>query len=411
MTLNQLTQPTWFHDRLNLAQSQIEELALPSIQRAKILQDWFQSSDLDLSVVTSSQNIQALKDSYACLKLDQSGLKAQGQAIMAYTFQDLLSGNDIPEEVNQAFQKYFSQLIEPTADKITAHHYANLDHGLMLYFPANTSMETPLEVFTHIQSSMTHFHLLVVVGKNSHIKLLDHNTSEADLCLSSYYAEIQLEDGAILDYIALDRMTSQKNYIKRQVHTGRDAQMHWTLASFNEGHCVQDLQTHLIGEGSSANHDLIAISRGHQEQVIYSKIINQGSHTIGHIAQHGVALDHATLTMNGIGHILKQAKNADAQQENRLLMLSDHARGDANPILLIDEFEVSAGHAASVARVDESQLWYLMSRGISRAQAEYLVIRGFLMETITDVRSIAIRQQILEAVDNKLQGLNKEIKG
>ncbi|MCH3490266.1 SufD family Fe-S cluster assembly protein, partial [Enterococcus faecium] len=91
------------------------------------------------------------------------------------------------------------------------------------------------------------------------------------------------------------------------------------------------------------------------------RVTNKAPHTIGHILQHGVIREKGTLTFNGIGHILKGAKGADAQQESRVLMLSDKARGDANPILLIDENEVTAGHAASVGRVDPEEMYYLMS--------------------------------------------------
>lgn len=86
-------------------------------------------------------------------------------------------------------------------------------------------------------------------------------------------------------------------------------------------------------------------------------------------------------------------------------MLSEKARGDANPILLIEEFEVTAGHAASVGQVDEEQLYYLMSRGLSREAAEYLVVRGFLGPVIVQMPSEEIRRQLVEIIDRKLSGL------
>ena len=105
---------------------------------------------------------------------------------------------------------------------------------------------------------------------------------------------------------------------------------------------------------------------------------NYGCNSIGNILQHGVILEKATLTFNGIGHIIKGAKGADAQQESRVLMLSDQARSDANPILLIDENDVTAGHAASIGQVDPEDMYYLMSRGLDKATAERLVVRGSL---------------------------------
>lgn len=83
-------------------------------------------------------------------------------------------------------------------------------------------------------------------------------------------------------------------------------------------------------------------------------------------------------------------------------MLSEHARGDANPILLIDENDVTAGHAASVGRVDPEELYYLMSRGIPRQEAERLVIRGFLGAVITAIPLKAMRTELVETIERKL---------
>ena len=132
-------------------------------------------------------------------------------------------------------------------------------------------------------------------------------------------------------------------------------------------------------------------------------ILNRGRHTIGHIFQRGVILNRSTLVFNGIGKIIKGAKGSDAQQESRVLMLSRRARGDANPLLLIDENDVTAGHAASVGRVDENQMYYLMSRGISEQVARKLVIRGFMGEVLAKMPTKAAQRQVVEEIERKLR--------
>ena len=83
-------------------------------------------------------------------------------------------------------------------------------------------------------------------------------------------------------------------------------------------------------------------------------------------------------------------------------MLSDKARGDANPILLIDENDVTAGHAASVGRVDPEEMYYLMSRGLRKQDAERLVIRGFLGSVIAAIPIKAVRDELVEVIERKL---------
>ena len=108
------------------------------------------------------------------------------------------------------------------------------------------------------------------------------------------------------------------------------------------------------------------------------------------------------MTFNGIGHIIHGASGADAQQESRVLMLTDKGRGDANPILLIDENDVTAGHAASVGQVDEEDLFYMQSRGIDEETAKKLVIRGFLGAVVTEIPIKAVQKEFIETIDRKL---------
>ena len=121
------------------------------------------------------------------------------------------------------------------------------------------------------------------------------------------------------------------------------------------------------------------------------------------ILKHGVMKDSATSIFNGIGKIEHGASKSNAEQESRLLMLSEKARGDANPLLLIDEDDVMAGHAASVGRVDPVQLYYLMSRGISKKEAERLVIHGFLAPVVDQLPIEGVKKQLVEVIERKVQ--------
>ena len=112
---------------------------------------------------------------------------------------------------------------------------------------------------------------------------------------------------------------------------------------------------------------------------------------------------NASSIFNGIGKIAKGATRSNAVQESRVLMLSEKARGDANPILLIDEDDVTAGHAASVGRVDPLQLFYLMSRGISQQEAERLVIHGFLAPVVSKLPIEGVKKQLTEVIERKVR--------
>lgn len=170
----------------------------------------------------------------------------------------------------------------------------------------------------------------------------------------------------------------------------------------NDGNTVSENITHLIGDNSSSYAKTVSVGRGNQSQNYTAKIVHFGKQSEGFILQHGVMRESATTIFNGIGKIEQGATKSNAEQESRVLMLSKDARGDANPILLIDEDDVVAGHAASVGRVDPIQLYYLMSRGISQKEAERLIIHGFLAPVVREIPIKAVRDQLSEVIEGKV---------
>ena len=130
------------------------------------------------------------------------------------------------------------------------------------------------------------------------------------------------------------------------------------LGLMNDSDTISENITHLVGNNSSCDMKSVVVGRGKQRQNFTSEIVHWGLDTDGFILKHGVMKDASSSIFNGIGRIAKGATRSNAVQESRVLMLSEKARGDANPILLIDEDDVTAGHAASVGRVDPLQLFY-----------------------------------------------------
>ncbi len=169
----------------------------------------------------------------------------------------------------------------------------------------------------------------------------------------------------------------------------------------NEGNTVSENTTHLVGDGSVTNARTVTVGKGRQIQNFTATTAHHGLNTDGQISQRGVMLDRTTAIFNAIGKIDDGASKANAEQESRILMLSGKARGDANPILLIDEDDVTAGHAASVGRIDEMQMYYLQSRGITKEEAERLIIHGFLAPVVSELPIETIKTQLTELIERK----------
>lgn len=303
--------------------------------------------------------------------------------------------------------KYFGKAVPVNENKFTAEHVAKMKNGILIYIPKNVEVKDPVSV-TYLQDATQKQdfieHVLLIADENSSVSYMESVATIGNLkTTASIVVEVCALAGSRIRYAGIDRLGQNTTaYIKRVARIGRDAKVDWALGMLSDGNLLGDFDSDLIGDGSQAEMNVIAITIGSQTQGLNTVVNNYGRKSVGRILQHGVILQKSSLIFNGIGHVMKNAKGADAQQENRVLMLSRYARGDANPILLIDDNDVFAGHAASVGRVDEQQLYYLMSRGLPKKMAERLVIRGFLGPVLTKVPSEKVRRQLFNMVERKL---------
>lgn len=265
--------------------------------------------------------------------------------------------------------------------------------------PANWHGESPITITGDAAHTAT---LMITVGANAQVHLREtwHGTSATQQHL---LVLLQLAPGAQMRYDTLD-LEDGDVALYRHAELAAGAELNWHAAVL--GNCSGGVQhtVNLTGDGSHAKANLAVLSGDAADLVATTTVTNYGRHTQGLINQHGVLTGRAKLVLNGIGSIVRGARGSDAQQENRVLMLSDQALGEANPLLLIDENDVTAGHAASVAAVDAKQLYYLMSRGLSREVAVRLVVRGFLLSLLPDDLLASDWQQVHQAIAAQLDG-------
>lgn len=403
-------EPNWLTDLRLAAFDKIDQLDLPVIERVKYHRwDLGQGKVAENDALGTVPDFTALGDNPKLVQvgtqtiLEQMPVDLVDQGVV---FTDLHSALELIPEV---IQKHFGIALAYDSDKLAAYNYAYFNSAAVLYVPDNVEIDQPVEgIFYQDSQSDVEFnkHILIILGKNAKLSYLERFESLGDGAVASS-ANISVEvlalAGSQLKFAAIDRLGAHVTaYISRRGRHSQDATIDWALGVMNEGNVVADFDSDLIGNGSHANLKVVAASSGRQVQGIDTRVTNYGHNSVGHILQHGVILERGTLTFNGIGHIIKGAKGADAQQESRVLMLSDQARSDANPILLIDENEVTAGHAASIGQVDPEDMYYLMSRGIAKEEAERLVIRGFLGAVITEIPVKAVREEMIAVLDKKL---------
>lgn len=400
-------EPEWLANLRQMAFDKIDQLDLPIIERVKFhrwnLGDG-RISDSEPS--TSVPDFTSLGDNLKFIQMGTQTVLEQLPADLAEQGVVFTDFHTALEEIPELVEKHFMSAVKYDEDKLAAYHTAYFNSGAVLYVPDNVEIDQPIEgIFYQDSESDVPFnkHILIIAGKHSKVNYLERLETYGEGAVpatANITVEVIAQAGAQIKFSAIDRLGQNVTaYISRRGKLDNDAMIDWAIGVMNEGNVVADFDSDLYGKGSHADMKVVALSSGKQVQGIDTRVTNYGCNSIGNILQHGVILEKGTLTFNGIGHIIKGAKGADAQQESRVLMLSDQARSDANPILLIDENDVTAGHAASIGQVDPEDMYYLMSRGLDKATAERLVVRGFLGSVIVEIPVKEVRDEMIENID------------
>ena len=400
-------EPVWLANLRQQAFDKMDQLDLPVIERVKFHRWNLGDGRIsDSEPLTSVPDFTALGDNLKFIQMGTQTVLEQLPADLAEQGVVFTDFHSALEEIPQLVEQHFMSAVKYDEDKLAAYHMAYFNSGAVLYVPDNVEIDQPIEgIFYQDSESDVPFnkHILIIAGKHSKVNYLERLETYGEGSVpvtANITVEVIAQAGAQIKFSAIDRLGENVTaYISRRGKLDNDAMIDWAIGVMNEGNVVADFDSDLYGKGSHADMKVVALSSGKQVQGIDTRVTNYGCNSIGNILQHGVILEKGTLTFNGIGHIIKGAKGADAQQESRVLMLSDQARSDANPILLIDENDVTAGHAASIGQVDPEDMYYLMSRGLDKATAERLVVRGFLGSVIVEIPVKEVRDEMIENID------------
>lgn len=412
-------EPKWFTDLRLSALEKALELELPKPDKTNIRKWNFNGFTTDAGV-TAENAYSSLSEAERTL----AGKEAEvGNIVVQKNGQNrLLSLSDELADLGVIFtdiqtalnehsdlvEKYFMQdAVNVNEHRMTALHAAALNGGVFIYIPKDVEVTKPLQtIFTHAGDFGLFNHVLIVAEANSKMTYVENYLSEGskENAFANIIAEVYVADGAEIRFGAVDNLSENvTTYVNRrgQIH-GRDAQLYWALGQMNDGNTVSENTSYIVGEGSLGNAKTVVIGRGKQVQNFTTNLVHFGKNTEGNILKHGVMKDAATSIFNGVSKIEHGATKANSEQTERVLMLSPKARGDANPILLIDEDDVTAGHAASVGKIDPVQMFYLMSRGLDKIEAERLIIHGFLNPVVSALPIDSVKEQLFDVIERKV---------
>ncbi|HEY5890877.1 MAG TPA: Fe-S cluster assembly protein SufD [Acidimicrobiia bacterium] len=276
--------------------------------------------------------------------------------------------------------------IPPDHNKLTAAHLAFAVDGVLIDIPANQVFEHALVVDVQgVTPDTASFpHLVVRLGENAEVPIMVvYRSVTGARLLMVPEVDLRVGDGARLKFLSVQGSDQAATVVVHQrVHLGRDASSSVGEVGLGGKLARLDLGVDLEGDGSSS--EVVGLYFGEGEQTLdYRVVVNhRGRRTSSDVFLKGAVEDSAQSVFTGLLRIEKEAARTSTFETNRNLVLSENAKAQSVPNLEILCDDVVCGHASSVGPLEQEHRYYLQSRGLSKARAERLLIRGFFQEVI-----------------------------
>jgi Fe-S cluster assembly protein SufD len=301
---------------------------------------------------------------------------------------------------------FMTEAVQPGFSKFAALNGALWTGGAFLYVPDGVKVELPLQASTWLdQPGLGVFpHTLVVAGRDSEITFVEETGSRgADGTLNVPVVELILHDGAKLTYVTLQELDDSVKQIG--VHRAilhRGSSLTWITATMGGQMVKLNIDTEMRGPGTNAEILGLYFASG-SEFIDYHTLQDHITpNANSNLLFKGVLRDNARVVFSGLIRVHEGAQKTDAYQKNNNLILSPTARADSIPNLEIAANDVRCSHGATAGKVSEEHLFYLMSRGLTRREAERLIVNGYLAPLIERIPLQDLRERLTALLDAKM---------
>ena len=283
---------------------------------------------------------------------------------------------------------YLGHLIDSSFGKLEAMNAALWNSGLFLYIPDNIMVEKPIRLQRHPAGPATFLRLLVVVGKNSKVTIIDDYSGKCRIndALINSVAEIFVGDDSDVRYANIQRFGGGcKSHITQRGRIGNDARLHSIYAGLGGSVSKVNAGTVLAGRGAESKMSGIVFAADRRHFDYHTRHHHVSGDTHSDIDFRMILKDKTVSAYTGLIKIDEDAENSEAYQINRNLLLNKGAKAESIPELEILCDQVRCSHGSTTGPIDPQMLFYLKSRGISHNEAVKTVITGFVEPTLAQV--------------------------
>jgi Fe-S cluster assembly protein SufD len=292
-------------------------------------------------------------------------------------------------------------------DKFTAHNAAVWKHGLLVQVPKGVQLEQPLyvRISNAVPGGSLFWRLLVVAEEGARFTLIEEYASASpDLdAYSNAVAELFVEQAAKLEYVSIQNLSRETwHFATHHARVERDAELDWVAGGFGSKKGKIRIQNDLNGPGATSRVTGAYFADGNQHLDYDTFQEHIAPSTESDFAFKGALRESAHAVWRGMIRVEQDAQKTNAYQENRNLLLSPEAHADSIPGLEIMANDVRCTHGATLGRVNREELFYLMTRGLSRSEAERLIVRGFFQDVLDRIELEPVRDALAAALEARI---------
>ena len=292
-------------------------------------------------------------------------------------------------------------------EKFAAHNAALWQHGLLVHVPAGVEVEKPLyvRIANAVEGGSLFWRLLVVAEPGSRftvIEELDSATPELT-GYSNHVSELVVGEGARVEFVSVQNLSRGTwHFASHHARVERDAELDWVAGGFGSAKGKVWIQNDLAGRGATSRVTGAYFADGTQHLDYDTYQLHAAPDTTSDFAFKGALRDKASAVWRGMIRVEEAAQRTNAYQENRNLLLSKEAHANSIPGLEILANDVRCTHGATLGQVDREQLFYLMARGLSRSEAERLIVRGFFQDVLDRIELEPVRTALGAALEARI---------
>jgi Fe-S cluster assembly protein SufB len=294
------------------------------------------------------------------------------------------------EEYPEIVQEYFGTVIPSGDNKYAALNSAVWSGGSFIYVPPGVEVDIPLQAYFRINTeNMGQFErTLIIADEGSYVHYVEGCTAPiySSASLHSAVVEIVVKKGARVRYSTIQNWSNNVyNLVTKRAVAYEDAVMEWVDGNLGSMLTMKYPSVYLMGERAHGEILSLAFAGEGQHQDAGGKIVHVAPNTTSAIVSKSVSRGAGRSSYRGLLKVHDGAENSSSTVRCDALLLDEHSRSDTYPTMEIDEERVNIGHEASVSKLGEDQLFYLMARGIPEEDAAKMVVNGFVEPIVKEL--------------------------